>query len=575
MRSVVRWFGLSGREGRLAAVSAVLLFLAFAPFHLLAPSFLALVPLSVMAWSARTPRRAARGGVLFGVVHYGLLLHWMVPALLRVTAAAPMVYASAVLLLALSAALVCWTLGRLRHDTRIPLWLALSLAWTAGEWLVAHLPGTLAYPWLGLGTSLTGYPGLVGVAELVGARGVTFWLALVNGLVAEAVVRVVPRHPFNPPRSQVSGRRAPDARPQPGVPERSLGESRPRPGAWDRLRPARPWLAAALAVAAGPSAWGVWRAAHLDLRPGPVVAAARTTLRAGPGDAIPDLAALAAVDSLLVAGTEGGPAPALVVLPEGTLRDGLGQPEVVAGLQDLSRRLGAPVLAGVVRAGERGVGRFNSAVVAGPRGLPGEPYDKRHLVPWVERIPLEGLLSADGEGDGFRAGGEWTVLDANAHTLGVLICYEAAFAGAARALRRAGAEVLVNITNDAWFARAGALAIAQHEAHLVMRAIETRTGVVRAANFGPAGFIDPAGRVRARTSGPEAAVVSARVDAIRDHTWFVRLGDLAGPGATAALLVLLLATALGRPASPEATPHARPSRSPRPAGRVRPPETGH
>ena len=503
---IVPWFGMSGREWRLASASAVLLFAAFPPFHMLAPSFLALVPLAVMAGSARNPNRAARGGFVFGVLHYGLLLHWMVPALLRTTAAAVLVYAIAVLLLALSQALVCWVLHRLRRGAGISLWLALPLAWTAGEWLAVHLPGTLAYPWLGLGTSLTGYPELVGVAELVGARGVTLWLALVNGLLAEAVVR----------------------------------------RAW-RGR----WLWAAVAVTAAPAAWGVGRAGHLELRPGPVVAAARTTLRAQPGDGMADLDALRAVDSLLAGVAGRGPAPSLVVLPEGTFRDGLDQPDVVAGVRALSRRMAAPVLFGVARAAGRGAGRYNSAVLAGPDGLLGDPYDKRHLVPWVERMPLEELFPAAGQPDSYRAGDEWTVLRAGAHPVGVLICYEAAFAGAARALRRAGARVLVNLTNDAWFARAGAFAGAQHEAHLVMRAIETRTGVVRSANLGAAGFIDPAGRTHTRTTGPGAAIVTARVDAVREDTWFVRLGDVAGPGAAAAVLLLILAPVFTRRASPE------------------------
>ena len=519
------WFGLSAREWRLSIASALLLFVAYPPFHLLAPSLLALVPLALMAWSARAPHRAARGGFVFGALHYGLLLHWMVPALLRVTGTAPLVYATAVLLLALSQGLVCWMLVLLRRGARTPLWCALPLAWTAMEWGLARLPGTLAYPWLGLGTSLTGYPELAGVAELAGARGVTFWLALVNGLVAEGVARVETRR-----------RRLGRERPPRSAPDGLAGRWR-RMREW--LRPARPWLAAALAVAAVPAAWGVWRVGHLDLRPGPVVAAARTTLRAGPGEALADLDALRAVDSLMAGAGDRPPAPSLVVLPEGTFRDGLGQAELVAGLGELSRRVGAPVLFGVVRAAGWGAGRYNSAALAGPGGLAGNPYDKRRLVPWVERLPLEGVLPADGQRDSFRAGDDWTVLGADTLPVGALICYEAAFPGAARALRRAGAQVLVNLTNDAWFADGGAFAVAQHEAHLVMRAIETRVGVVRSANLGPAGFVDPVGRVRGRIAGPEAGVVTARVDAARAPTWFVRLGDVVGPGAAAAVLLLL------------------------------------
>lgn len=523
-------FGLDGREWRLASASAVLFFAAFPPFHLIAPSLLALVPLAVAVRGARTPRRAARIGFVFGALHHGLLLHWMVPALERLTATAPLVYATAVMLLALSQALACWMLDLLRRGGRVPFWFALPLAWTAVEWGIAHAPGMLAYPWLGLGTSLTGYPELVGIAELAGARGVTFWLALVNGLVAQAVVA-------------------------------DRGARRVRGG----LRAHRAWLAAALVVAAIPAAWGVWRARHLDLRPGPVVTTVRTTLRAQPDEETSDLEALAAVEALLAAPEADAPAPSLVVLPEGTFRDGLDQPEVVAGLGDLSRRLGAPVVFGVVRTEEAGAGRYNSAALAGPGGLQGDPYDKRRLVPWVERMPLAGLFPMTAGESPLRAGAGWTVLEAGRHAVGALICYEVAFTGAARALRRAGARVLLNITNDAWFARTGAFAVAQHEAHLVMRAVETRTGVVRSANLGPAGFVHPTGRVRARVSGPGAGVATARVDAVVGPTWYVRVGDVAGPGAAAALLLLLLFGRTRRPRFPP--PGSRPV--------PRSPETGH
>ena len=545
MKGAGALFGLDAREWSLASASAVLLFAAFPPFHLVAPSLLALVPLSVAVRAARTPRRAARVGFVFGMLHYGLLLHWMVPALERLTATAPLVYATAVMLLALSQALGCWMLGLLRHGWTVPLWCALPLVWTAVEWGIARVPGALAYPWLGLGTSLTGYPELVGIAELAGARGVTFWLALVNGLVAEAVVagRGGARHGAWAGRGATADRLQADA----------WAEVSDRSWTWfarrlrDGLGPARPWLAAALVVAAVPAGWGMWRARHLDLRQGPVVTTVRTTLRAEPGGVVSDLEALAAVDALLTPDAAGAPPPSLVVLPEGTFRDGLDQPEVVAGLGNLSRRLGAPVLFGVVRTEERGVGRYNSAALAGPGGLLGDPYDKRRLVPWVERVPLAGVFPTQGGENPLRAGTEWTVFEAGVHPVGALICYEAAFAGAARALRRAGARVLLNITNDAWFARAGAFAIAQHEAHLVMRAIETRTGVVRSANSGPAGFVDPTGRVRARVRGPDAGVATARVDAVDAPTWYVRIGDVAGPGAASALLLLLLFTRHRRP----------------------------
>ena len=224
------------RGGRLLpAVSALLAVSAFPPFHLLIPSFVALVPLAV--WVAdqteegNTSRgvssRVFRGGVWFGVLYFGLLLYWVPLALAAFTWWAVPAYLTVVMVLALGAGGFTWALRRLIHHGGIPLWLALPLTWTALEWLRAHAPGGLAFPWLGLGTSLTGYPELVGAAELVGARGITLWLALLNGLLAEAV-------------------RA----------------ARARDGA---LLAAR-WAMAFALVLGVPAAWGYWRASTLPVR---------------------------------------------------------------------------------------------------------------------------------------------------------------------------------------------------------------------------------------------------------------------------------------------------------------------
>ena len=92
------------------------------------------------------------------------------------------------ILLVSLAALFGWSLHHFLHTLSAPLWIALPISWTAAEWFRAHWPSSLAFPWLGLGTSLTGFPEVVGFAEIVGARGITLWLALVNGLLASLVL---------------------------------------------------------------------------------------------------------------------------------------------------------------------------------------------------------------------------------------------------------------------------------------------------------------------------------------------------------------------------------------------------
>src|SRR5439155_56290 len=130
-------------------------------------------------------------------------------------------------------------------------------------------------------------------------------------------------------------------------------------------------------------------------------------------------------------------------------------------------------------------------------------YGKHYLVPVVERVPfvpvrlfrsVPGLRQWSG---GFSPGPTLPVYQTKIGRLGVVICYESAFEELARAYRRAGAAFLVNITNDAWYGRtAGPY---QHASHLVLRAIETRAGIARAANDGISEFVDPLGRTYAAT----------------------------------------------------------------------------
>ena len=101
-----------------------------------------------------------------------------------------------------------------------------------------------------------------------------------------------------------------------------------------------------------------------------------------------------------------------------------------------------------------------------------------------------------------------------------------AIAKTARAYRRAGADFLVNITNDAWYGRtAGPY---QHVSHLVLRAIETRMGIARAANDGISEVVDPLGHSAAETGLEREATVSARLRTSDVVPLYTQLGDWVG-----------------------------------------------
>jgi apolipoprotein N-acyltransferase len=124
------------------------------------------------------------------------------------------------------------------------------------------------------------------------------------------------------------------------------------------------------------------------------------------------------------------------------------------------------------------------------------------------------------------------VFDSAIGRYGVLICYESAYEQLARKYRKQGAEFIVNMSNDAWFG--GTTAPFQHEAHVVIRAIENRVGIVRAANNGISEFVDPLGRRRHSTEFGMA-------------TLYTNLGDWVGPlSLLGALAMCGYAVALGR-----------------------------
>jgi apolipoprotein N-acyltransferase len=126
----------------------------------------------------------------------------------------------------------------------------------------------------------------------------------------------------------------------------------------------------------------------------------------------------------------------------------------------------------------------------------------------------------------FSSGEKGRTLDWGAQNppIGVQICFEIIFPGLSRSLVKNGAGVLVNLTNDAWFGKSSAAY--QHFSMAVFRAVENRRSLVRSANTGISGFVDPAGRILARTALFEDAVVDRPVPVVSGTSMYTRTGDL-------------------------------------------------
>ncbi len=491
----MKGLALTRADWCLVVVGAVLVVLSYPPFHLFLPSLVSLVP---AVWlietghsDARPLRRHLAQGFWFGLATQGLELHWMVVALWHFTPLSALAYAATVTILAVYTATLFALTGWVKRVAGIPILLVFPVLWTTVRWFVGH-QGDISFPWLGLGTSLTGYPTVIQIADIIGARGITFLLVLANVALALAW--------------------------------RDWQKSR---GRAIRLVAG---VVAGLLLASG---YGIFRQRTIKLRSVGKIAVVQPNVgfdekedRSGHNAIVRDLLEMSAA----VADSTG---PGLVVWPEAAIPDYFDRhPEWENSISALVRRNGVPVVTGGVDVEWRSrtdYDYFNAAFVFDSfGGRNAHPvYHKVFLVPMVERVPFVNprWLNLRWFG-GFGIGDSRPVYHKSVGRFGVVICYESAFEALSRSYRMSGADFLINITNDAWFGKT--VAPYQHKSHLVMRAIENRVGIVRSANSGISEFVDPFGREYGRTGLGVRAVAADTLLTSDVITVYSRLGDWVG-----------------------------------------------
>ena len=169
---------------------------------------------------------------------------------------------------------------------------------------------------------------------------------------------------------------------------------------------------------------------------------------------------------------------------------------------------------------------FNGIKLLDPDGTVRLRYRKIYLVPFGEFVPLQSLLffaePIVQSASNFTAGTDVVVAAVEGENIGAFVCYEAIYPDLVRRFVKAGAGLLINVTNDAWFGRSAAPY--QHLNQAVLGAIQTRRYLVRAANTGVSAFVDPYGRVLARGDLFTPALLVHKVSFRQDETFFVRYG---------------------------------------------------
>jgi apolipoprotein N-acyltransferase len=495
----------------LCLLTGLLLVLSFPWYDVEWLAWIAFVPLLTATRGVRL-RTALVWGWISGCVGYGGILRW-VPHTMINYGGVPTAVSYAILLLLVAyvglyvgvfTAGWTWSLRRWPRGAT----LMVPALWVALEWIRAQ--ALSGFPWASLGYSQYLNRPLIQVAELTSVYGVSFALVLGNVVMAQILYGIVHRR-------------------------------------WKDVG-----LPCGLAVLCLAMIWGYggWRLQHMSK----AVAAASADLGVAllQGNIKQDLkwdeAAREAIFSAYRQLTFEAAADAevdLIVWPEAATpfffaNDRLFQARQLRLIEEAGRPLlfGSPTYA---REGNQDV-MYNSAFLVGPDATLLGRYDKMHLVPFGEYIPLRRLLFfldklVEGIGD-FRSGEAYTVMAVPQGRLAVLICFEVIFPDLVRHFVRHGAQLLVNITNDAWFGYSPASY--QHLSMVVFRAVENRLPIVRAANTGISAVIDPTGRLSQQTDLFMRTWIKARITPAEGATTFyTRWGDLFAYGCMLVTAIML------------------------------------
>ncbi len=499
---------LSGWRRALAAVAlGGLSAHSLPPFHfvpLLLPAFMGLVWMLEGAEARPRPvRRALAAGFGFGFGHFFVGLHWIVEPMLvdpaRTAWMIPFAWPGLAAVLAVFPALVCGALAPARFgDRTLARVLALAGLWTFVEMLRGFV--FTGFPWNLVGyawSAVTPVMQSTSVLGILGLGTLTVLMAAMPSVLGNAA-----------------------------VPAR------------------RRWAVAALFAGVLPAAlWagGTARLAGAETAFVPDVRLRIVQANIAQRDKWnPELRTGHLARHIELSRSDAGASPTHVIWPETAVPFLLANDALVRVQASRAVPAGGTLITGSVRTafGSRGRRLYNALLAIDDEANIGQVYDKAHLVPFGEYVPLRGVLPVDkvvpGQSDFTPGTGRALLRVDGLPAFSPLICYEAIFPGR---VTPDGPRPgwLLNLTNDAWFGNfAGPR---QHFAIASTRAVEEGLPMVRAANTGISAVIDPYGRVLARLGLGEAGILDSDLPEQLPPTVYARWGDLI-PAVFAALLLV-------------------------------------
>ena len=486
----------------LAGSSGALLTASFPSIGLAWIAWIALVPLMI-SLKGQSLKNGFRLGLLTGIVHYFTLLYWLVHTLmtfghLPFYLSVPILFllvAYMALYPAIFASAFTWA------DSQPAGFLsAMPAVWVALEYFRSFFLS--GFPWEFLGYSQYRQLTLIQAADITGVYGITFVILSVN----------------------VTG----------FLIWRFLSE-RQSLQAMQKRRSAACGIAVSFLLVLFWAGYGQWRIGSLDAviskSPSRNIAVVQgnidQTVKWDPAFQI------STIEKYIALSKSAKPSsPDLIVWPETAapfyfLFNAGPTDRVIEGIRETgtSFLIGSPSF---IRRDDKKADFFNSAFLIDPSGNVIGKYDKVHLVPFGEYVPLQEWFPFIGKlveevGD-FKSGQKGQTLPWGENPLGIQICYEMIFPDLSREMARNQAAFLINMTNDAWYGKTSAPY--QHFSMAVFRAVENRRSLIRSANTGISGFIDPVGRIIASTPLFEEAVITRPMPVLKTESFYTRYGDV-------------------------------------------------
>jgi len=481
-----------------AVISGLLIVLAFPRFDLWPLAWIGLVPFLLSLWG-KQPGAAFRTGYVLGLVYFFGTLYWVYHSINHFGGLSLIPSVAIVLLLcaylSLYPAAFAFIYALMINRTKLPASLVAPVFWLVLEFIRSY--ALTGFPWSSLGYSQYRFLPIIQVADVTGIYGVSFIVVAVNAAIADIVLlkkrlRDMPLYPTSV----------------------SIGA-----------------VISVVLIVLVSLGYGLWRLGQQ--RPGTDI-----TVSVVQGNIAQDRKWEPAFQREVLdtyyglSGEAAKASPQLIVWPETAVpfifNYDTGLAEELTAFQ---RGLGAHLLFGSVLLKERTKEKTllsNSAVLLDTTGKAIYIYDKIHLVPFGEYVPLRSVLffvdkMVAGIGD-YIGGASYLRAGTEFGSFGTLICYEIVFPGMVRKFYTGGGDFMVTMTNDAWFGRtAGPY---QHFSMAVFRAVENRKPVVRAANTGVSGFIDSSGRIRAATPLFQRKVITDTVRTDATMTFYTKYGDL-------------------------------------------------